>query len=162
MHMFNLSENSFMAAGMRTLREDFGAKLSRGAIAGLVAGLLVVIVASALLGAAPALATTGKAQVFLNGQVVGAVVTPAAIPNGGVDPFYEVTNGVSGDLIAAVGPGPGDYHGGRWAVSTVTFNPGVAPYLLTSAAAVRSAAMAGDVTVTPDPGADFRCPITQP
>jgi hypothetical protein len=129
--------------------------------------LPVVTVASALLGAAlgaaPALASTSTTQVFLNGQVVRAVITPAALPNGGVDPFYEVTNGVSGqDPIAAVGPGTGDYHGGRWAVSTVTFNPGVAPQLLTSAAAVQSAATAGDVTVTPDPAADFRCPITQP
>ena len=124
--------------------------------------LPVVIVASVLLGAAPALASTGKVPVFLNGQVVRAVVTPAAIPHRGVDPFYQVTNGVSGqDPIAAAGPGTGDYHGGRWAVSTVTFNPGVAPYLLTSAAAVQSAATAGDATVTPDPAADFRCPITQ-
>ena len=41
--MFNLSDNSSMAAGMRTLREDFGAKLSRGAIAGLVAGFGFVL-----------------------------------------------------------------------------------------------------------------------
>ena len=41
--MFNLSGTSFMAAGMRTLREDFGAKLSRGAIAGLVAGFGFVL-----------------------------------------------------------------------------------------------------------------------
>jgi hypothetical protein len=125
--------------------------------------LPAVIVAAALLGAAPALASTGKGQLFLNGQVVGTVVTPAAIPNGGIDPLYEVTNGVSGQLgIAAVGPGAGDYHGGLWAVSTVTFNPGVAPILLTSAAAVQAAAAAGEVTVMPDPGADFRCPVTQP
>ena len=76
--------------------------------------------------------------------------------------MYEVANGVSGQLgIAAVGPGTGGYHGGRWAVSIVTFNQGVAPYLLTSAAAVQAAAVAGDVVVTPDPGADFRGPITR-
>jgi hypothetical protein len=125
--------------------------------------LPAVIVAATLLGAAPALASTAKGQLFLNGQVVGTVVNPAATPNGGIDPLYEVTNGVAGQLgIAAVGPGTGGYHGGRWAVSTVTFNQGVAPYLLTSAAAVQAAAAAGDVAVIPDPGADFRCPITQP
>ena len=125
--------------------------------------LPAVIVVAALLGAAPALASTGKGQLFLNGQVVGTVVNPAATPNGGVDPLYEVTNGVPGQLgIAAVGPGTGGYHGGRWAVSIVTFNQGVAPYLLTSAAAVQAAAAAGDVAVLPDPGADFRCPITRP
>lgn len=119
--------------------------------------------AAALLGAAPALASTGKGELFLNGQVVGTVVTPAAIPHAGIDPLYEVTNGAPGQLgIAAVGPGTGDYHGGRWAVSTVAFNQGVPPILLTSAAAVQAAAAAGEVTVTPDPGADFRCPVTQP
>ena len=48
--------------------------------------LPVVTVASALLGAAlgaaPALASTSTVPVFLNGQVVRTVVTPAAIPNG--------------------------------------------------------------------------------
>jgi len=108
------------------------------------------------------LATTGTGELFLNGHVVGTTVTPAALPHGGIDPLYEVTNGVPGQLgIAAVGPGTGDYHGGRWAVSTVTFNQGAAPFLLTSAAAVQSAAAAGKVTVTADPGADFRCPITR-
>ena len=125
--------------------------------------LPAVIVVAALLGAAPVLASTGKGQLFLNGQVVGTVVNPAATPNGGLDPLYEVTNGVSGQLgIAAVGPGTGGYHGGRWAVATVTFSQGVAPYLLTSAAAVQAAAAAGDVVVMRDTGADFRCPITQP
>jgi hypothetical protein len=125
--------------------------------------LPAVIVAAILLGAAPALASTGKGQLYLNGQVVGTVVNPAATPNGGLDPLYEVTNGVPGQLgIAAVGPGTGGYHGGRWAVSTVTFSQGVAPYLLTSAAAVQAAAAAGDVAVILDPGADFRCPITRP
>jgi len=125
--------------------------------------LVAITGAVALLGAAPALASTGKGELFLNGQVVGTVVNPAATPHGGIDPFYKVTNGVPGQLgIAAVGPGTGGYHGGRWAVSTVTFNQGVPPVLLTSAAAVQAAATAGEVTVTPDPGADFRCPVTQP
>lgn len=129
--------------------------------------ILVLLAAAAgtagLLGASPALASTAKGELFLNGHMVGTVVTPAATPQGGIDPLYEVTNGVAGQLgIAAVGPGTGDYHGGRWAVSTVTFSPGVAPFLLTSATAVQTAAAAGEVTVSPDPSADFRCPVTQP
>ena len=129
---------------------------------------LIVLVAitgaaAALLGAAPALASTGKGELFLNGHTVGTVVTPAATPNGGIDPLYTVTNGAPGQLgIVAVGPGATGYHGGQWAVFTVTFNQGVAPVLLTSAAAVQAAAAAGQVMVTADPGADFRCPITQP
>src|SRR5262249_61092878 len=106
--------------------------------------LAAITAAAALLGAAPALATTGNGELFLNGHVVGTTVTPAALPHGGIDPLYEVTNGVAGQLgIAAVGPGTGDYHGGRWAVSTLTFNQGVAPVLLTPPAAGQPAAAGG-------------------
>ncbi len=41
----------------------------------------------------------------------------------------------------------------------VAFKPGIAPYLLTSAQAVQTAAAAGHVTVTRVPAADFRCPV---
>lgn len=127
--------------------------------------LLVIVTlggAATLLATTPAAASTGKGELFLNGQVVGTVVTPAATPHGGIDPLYEVTNGLPGQLgIAAVGPGSGDYHGGRWAVSNVTFNAGVSPVLLTSAAGVKAAAAAGEVTIAPTPAADFRCPITR-
>ena len=118
-------------------------------------GLLVVV---------PATATTGKGQLFHDGTVVGTVVTPSPIPAGtGTDPFYNVTNGASGQLgIAGVAPGDGPYHGGSWQVYLVTFNTGVTPYLLTSDEAVMAAEAAGDVTVTRAGDADFRCPVTQP
>ncbi len=61
--------------------------------------------------------------------------------------------------IAGVAPGAADYHGGAWAVNLVTFSAEVTPYLLTSAAAVQTAAAAGDVSVTRVPTADFRCPV---
>ena len=116
--------------------------------------------------AAPALASSqvGQGSLFLDGHVVGTVVPPAQLAAGtGQDPFYEVTNGASGQLgIAGVGPGDaGAFHGGSWQVWTVTFNSGVTPYLLTSASAVAAAQAAGDVTVTRVADADFRCPITQ-
>jgi hypothetical protein len=118
--------------------------------------LAAMTAAAALLGAAPALASAGKGELFLNGHVVGTTVTPAAVPHGGIDPLYEVTNGVSGQLgIAAVGPGTRGYHGGRWAVSTVTFGQGVAPFLLTSAAAVQAAAAPrtrAPTSAAPSPG----------
>ena len=41
----------------------------------------------------------------------------------------------------------------------VTFNDGVAPYLLTSEAAVQAAEDAGDVTVVRAAAEDFLCPI---
>ena len=66
--------------------------------------------------------------------------------------------GVEGQLpIAGVAPGDPDYHGGRWAVHVVTWN--TMAYLLTSEADVWAAAAAGDVTVTRNADADFKCPI---
>ena len=119
---------------------------------------------TAFVVALPALATTGKGQLFHDGAVVGTVVTPALIaPGSGTDPFYKVTNGASGQLgIAGVAPGDGPYHGGSWQVFVVTFKPGVTPYLLTSDEAVIAAREVGDVTVTRAGDADFRCPVVQP
>ncbi|SRR6266700_921233 len=116
--------------------------------------------AALLLAAAPAFATSGKGQLFHDGTIVRTVVVPAPVPGGGTDPFYGVTNGAPGQLgIAGVAPGDTGYHGGSWAAYHVTFNGGVTPYLLTSAAAVMAAEQAGDVTVTRDAAADFRCPV---
>ena len=118
---------------------------------------------TALLLALPAMATTGKGQLFHDGEVVGTVITPSPIAAGsGTDPFYKVTNPAAGQLgIAGVAPGDGPYHGGSWQVYLVTFNPGVTPYLLTSDEAVFAARNAGDVTVTRAGDADFRCPVVQ-
>ena len=124
--------------------------------------LAAVLVAGALIvgSAGSSSAKTTKSQLYNDGDIVGTVVNPAPIPNGGTDPFYAVTNGVDGQLgIAGVAPGDGPYHGGAWALNTVTFNDGVTPYLLTSDEAVFAAEAAGDVTVTRVPDADFRCPV---
>lgn len=122
-----------------------------------------LIAIAGLFAALPSAATTGKGQLFHDGSVVGTVVTPSPIPDGGgTDPFYNVTNGAAGQLgIAGVAPGDGPYHGGSWQVFLVTFNSGVTPYLLTSDEAVAAAQAAGDVTVTRAGDADFRCPITK-
>src|SRR5438132_13314477 len=122
-----------------------------------------VIAGTALLIALPAMATTGKGQLFHDGAVVGTVVTPAPIaPGSGTDPFYKVTTGATGQLgIAGVAPGDGPYHGGSWQVYLVTFNPGVTPYLLTSDEAVFAAQAAGRVTVTRAGRADVRCPVIE-
>lgn len=95
---------------------------------------------------------------FYQGTVVRTVVPPAATPNDGRDNFYAIMGGVA-DQKAVVGVAPGDtnYHGGDWAFHSVTWN--VAPYLLTSEAAVLAAAAAGDVTITRVPANDFKCPI---
>ncbi len=125
------------------------------AAAALAAGLLTLVASQTAFGA-----EVGFGQLFLNGHVVGTVVTPAHVaPGSGRDPFFKVTNGTAGQLgIAGVGPGSPGFHGGDWEVFTVTFN--VTPYLLTSGSAVATAEAKGDVTVTRQPAQDFRCPIT--
>jgi hypothetical protein len=134
-----------------------GGLMRRGILVG-----LVVIAAVVTLGG-PAGAKTSKGQLFLDGDIVGTVVNPAKLPHGGTDPFFSVTNPAPGQLgIAGVGPGQPGYTGGDWAVHLVTFEAGVTPYLLTSDEEVMAAKAAGDVTVTRDASADFRCPITKP
>ena len=96
---------------------------------------------------------------FYNGSMVRTVVPPAATPQEGTDPFYAFPGGGAAGQKGVVGVAPGarGYHGGHWAFHAVTWN--VAPYLLTSEAAVLAAASAGDVAVTRLPANDFKCPI---
>src|SRR5713101_8102270 len=104
-------------------------------------------------------AQPGFGNLYYNGTIVRTVVPPAEFPNQGIDNFYKLTNGASGQLgIASVAPGNPSYHGGHWIKNLVTFNSGVTPYLLTSEAAVLAAAAAGDVTVQYNAGT-FLCPI---
>src|SRR5919109_2911097 len=80
-------------------------------------------------------ATPGFGNLYFNGTIVRTVVPPASFPNEGLDNFYKVTNGVSGQLgIAGVAPGSVNYHGGAWKVFIVTFQSN--PVLLTSEQAV--------------------------
>ena len=95
---------------------------------------------------------------FYNGQSVRTVVPPAVFPNTGIDPFYGIVGGASGQkAVVGVVPGAPGYHGGHWAFYGVAWN--TTPYLLTSQAAIWAAATAGDVTVTRDTSKDFLCPI---
>jgi hypothetical protein len=121
--------------------------------------LLALVAAAALMSIHPAAAAT-QGALYHDGDVVRTVVPPAAIPNGGIDPIYTVTNGAEGQLsVAGVAPGDGAYHGGRWAVYLVTFNDGVTPYLLTSDEEVLAAEATGDVMITRAPEMDNRCPV---
>jgi hypothetical protein len=95
---------------------------------------------------------------YYQGRVVRTVVPPSAFPNQGRENFYAITNGVTGQKgVVATAPGNLNYSGGHWAFHAVTFT--VAPYLLTSEAAVLAAQAAGDVTVMRVPANDFLCPI---
>lgn len=126
------------------------AKFITSAVVGIAVLLVTVMPASA------ARLTFG--YLYYNDEIVRTIVPPAAIPESGRDALYSVVNGVSEQLgIAAVAPGDTNYHGGWWAVHTVTFN--VAPYLLTSEDDVLDAQATGDVTLVRVTDADFRCPI---
>jgi hypothetical protein len=109
---------------------------------------------------AAAFARVGPPHVccYEDGRILRTVVPPSAFPNQGRDPIYAFASGVEGQLpVAAAGPGDGDYHGGAWAVHSVTWN--VAPYLITSDERLLAAAAEGDVTITRIPENDFRCPV---
>ena len=81
-------------------------------------------------------------------------------PGNAVVPLYTVTNGVAaqhniaGDTIA---PGQTAYPP-LWAITKVTWKPGTTPRLLTSYAAITSAAAAGRVTLTKTPLV-VNCPL---
>jgi hypothetical protein len=126
-----------------------------------IAAALVALAAIVSLAPSPTeAARSPRAMLFLNGDTVRTFVVPAPLPHGGTDPLFMVTNGASGQLgIAGVGPGEPGYHGGAWAVYTVTFDAGVTPYLLTSDEDVEEAENAGDVTVTRRSDLDNRCPV---
>lgn len=96
---------------------------------------------------------------YYQGHVVRTVVPPASDPQAGIDNFYGFPGAAAAGQKGVVGVAPGavGYHGGHWKFFAVTWN--VTPYLLTSEAAVLTAATAGDVTVTRIPDNDFKCPI---
>ena len=127
--------------------------------------VLVLVFAMGMLASMAAPALAGRPGFvfpggccFYEGTMVRTVVPPAVSPQEGVDDFYEVIAGATGQKgVVAVAPGDTNYHGGKWKVFDVTWN--VTPYLLTSAAAVLAAEMAGDVTITRNSGKDFKCPI---
>jgi hypothetical protein len=117
--------------------------------------MFLVLSLTASLGAA---AKPGFGVLYYNGGIVRTVVPPAAMPKPGTDNLYVVGGGLAAQLpVAAVAPGDRDYHGGKWAFHSVSWN--VTPYLVTSEAEVLEAEMAGDVVVTRLPERDFKCPI---
>ena len=99
-------------------------------------------------------------QLYLDGEIVGTLVPPAAAPMEGRDPVYPIMGGVAGQLpVAGTGPGHTDYHGGQWAVHVVVWNMGADPYLLTSEEDVWGAYYDGDLSITRVMEADFKCPL---
>ena len=79
---------------------------------------------------------------------------PAAAPKEGVDNLYAIPGQRA---VAAVAPGDRDYHGGKWAFHSVSWN--VEPYELNSEEDVLAASDRGDIQITRIPENDFKCPI---
>jgi hypothetical protein len=129
--------------------------------------LLVLALAGALgLVAAPAMADTIRhfpqkaTEGFYRGQVIEYLdFGPVKLkPGNKVAPLWSVTNGVEDQYnIVDVVPGETGYTP-LWGINLVTWKSGVTPRKLTSAAAVRKARSAGEVTVKAA-GLVVNCPV---
>ena len=120
------------------------------AIAGLFA--IMAIPTSSVFAAFPEFET-----IMYDGVEYRTLVPPSESSQG-LDDYYPITNGVSGQLgIIAVAPGDPDYDGGHWATYDVTFI--VTPYQLNSEADVLAAETAGDVTIDRVTVEKFLCPV---
>jgi hypothetical protein len=131
--------------------------------------VLAAVVATAVIASAlPALAADGPVKTFsqdvtlgfYKGQVVSYLdFGPVKLKSGNrTAPIWVFTNGDEGqrNIIDTV-PGRKDYTP-LWAVRTVTWKDGASARVLRSAAAVRSAARAGQVTVSAAPIV-VNCPV---
>jgi hypothetical protein len=129
--------------------------------------LLVLAVAGALgLAAAPAMGDTIRhfpqqaTEGFYRGQVVEYLdFGPVKLrPGNAVAPIWSVTNGVEGQYnVIDVVPGQKGYTP-LWDVNLVTWKAGAKARLLTSAAAVRKALAAGEVSMK-KAGVVVNCPL---
>jgi hypothetical protein len=133
-----------------------------------IAALLVVLATTAVATALPAAAADGPVKTFAQdvtlgfyrGQVVSSLdFGPVKIRAGNkVAPIWAFTNGDEGqrNIIDTV-PGRADYTP-LWAVRMVTWKSGANVRVLRSAAAVRSAERAGQVTIRAMPIV-VNCPV---
>jgi hypothetical protein len=130
--------------------------------------VLVVAACAAIVAALPAVAADGPVKThsqdvvlgFYRGQVISYLdFGPVKLARGNkVAPIWAFANGHEGqrNVIDTV-PGRRDYTP-LWAVRMVTWRSGETPRLLRSAAAVRSAQRAGDVTIRAMPIV-VNCPV---
>ena len=121
------------------------------------AGLLTLMTVAGPVGAR----TFGA--VYANDAVYRVFGNAANVPDGtGTDPLATFTNSTNSDQrgVAEFAPGsPTGHHGGRWAVYRVTWTSGDSSTLVTSWSQLQSLANTGQLTITRDPAADFRCPV---
>ena len=127
----------------------------------LLAATTGVVALAALTGP---VAARSFGAVYVDNEIYRVFGNAANVPDGtGTDPFAKFTNSTNSSQlgVAEFGPGtePGASHGGRWAVYRVTWTAGNASTLVTSWSQLQSLASAGQLTITRDPAADFRCPV---
>jgi hypothetical protein len=101
--------------------------------------------------------------VYAHDEIFRVFGNPAHIPDGtGTDPFAKFSNSTNASQlgVAEFAPGdPGDSHGGRWAVYRATWTAGDPATLVTSWNQLQALADDGQLTLTRNPTADFRCPV---
>jgi len=130
--------------------------------------LAAVIATAAIASALPALAADGPVKTysqdvtlgFYRGQVVSYLdFGPVKLkPGNRVAPIWAFTNGDEGQRnVVDTVPGRKDYTP-LWAVRTVTWKAGASVRVLRSAAALRAAAKAGEVTIAAQPIV-VNCPV---
>ncbi len=130
--------------------------------------LAAVIATAAIASALPALAADGPVKTysqdvtlgFYRGQVVSYLdFGPVKLKSGNrVAPIWAFTNGDEGQRnVVDTVPGRKDYTP-LWAVRTVTWKAGASVRVLRSAAALRAAATAGEVTIAAQPIV-VNCPV---
>jgi hypothetical protein len=133
-----------------------------------LAASLVAAVALAAAFALPALAVNGPVKTYAQsltlgyyrGQAISYLdLGPVKLAKGNkVEPIWAFTNGADGqaNVIDTV-PGKKNYTP-LWGVRLVTWKDSATPRVLRSAAAVKKAMAAGDVTIA-SPGVVVNCPV---
>lgn len=122
---------------------------------------ITLAVAVAALVALAVVAPAGAKEfgtIYVDGVAYRTFANPARVdPGTGTDPIISFTNFDQGG-VAKFAPGRGS-HGGRWAVTSATWNDPADAHLVTSYAEALALEAAGDLTLVRVPEADFRCPI---
>ncbi len=128
----------------------------------LLAATVGLLALSAVAGPVSAAGRT-FGSVYVNDAVYRVFGNKANVPDGtGTDPFAIFTNSTADSQygVAEFAPGsPTGHHGGRWAVYHATWTTGDSSTLVTSWSALQTYVASGQLTLTRDAQADFRCPV---
>jgi hypothetical protein len=117
----------------------------------------------ALMAVAGPVAARTFGAVYVDDSIYRVFGNAAKVPDGtGTDPFAKFTNSTNADQLGVAEFAPGDptgSHGGRWAVYRATWTNGDPSSLVTSWAELQAYVASGELTLTRDAAADFRCPV---